>query len=280
MNNIKIRQITTSESDLKGMANVHRNCEDAWTEIKQCTAWITKRLDRGFYIQAAEADGKIVGHAEWIISDEPDRKFVYLGMMQIDEEYQRKGIGRLMIDDGIEYAKKNDCNLIVTSPDVADGATADIFYRKCGFVDGRKSYSSYIRTEPYKEYQFEKTNIDKVPFATIKEQRFIFGLGQFSSRHMWEVYNEKPSTDKRISPIILLSDGTYIQIDCTYGGYVLIWSNSEDYAHIIKSALAFGYSLGLNQLDFVYFETDKKLLDGFDIAGQKEEGFEQILFLK
>jgi len=80
MDNVKIRQMTTSESDLNGIANIHRSCEDPWNEIEECTAWITKRLERGFYIQVAEIINeqtrlsKIVGHGEWIISDEPDRK--------------------------------------------------------------------------------------------------------------------------------------------------------------------------------------------------------------
>ena len=88
MENIKIRQMTISESDINGIANIHRDCEDPWKETEECTAWITKRLERGFYIQAAEFNEKIVGHGEWIISDEPNKKFVYLGMLQIDKDYQ------------------------------------------------------------------------------------------------------------------------------------------------------------------------------------------------
>ena len=282
MDNVKIRQMTTSESDLNGIANIHRSCEDPWNEIEECTAWITKRLERGVYIQVAEIIneqtrlGKIVGHGEWIISDEPDRKFLYLGMLQIDEDYQRKGIGRLMIADGIEYAKKNGCESVITIPD--EGG-ADIFYRKCGFIDGRKSHSLKMLTEPYKDYKFEKTNLEKVPFSAIKEKRYIFGKGQVSSRHMWEVYNEKPSTDDRLAPAILLPDGTYIQIDVTYGGYFMIWSNSTNYGDMIKSALSFGYSLGLQYLIFDYLEDEESFLDGFDFYDKEyERDYEQIYY--
>ncbi|MCL2775611.1 MAG: GNAT family N-acetyltransferase [Oscillospiraceae bacterium] len=209
MYNIKIRNATASESDIAGIVYLHRESDDAWDNIRECTVWISKRLERGFYIRLAEIDGKIVGHAEWIISDEPDRKFVYLGMLHIDEDYRRKGIGRAMVADGVEYAMKNNCTLIVTSPDTETGAA--IFYRKCEFRDGRNQYSAHMLTEPYKDYKFEKTILDKVPFSAIKEKRFVFGKGgQFSSRHMWEVHNEKPSTDtNRRTPAILLQDGTY-----------------------------------------------------------------------
>jgi len=279
MDNIIIRQMTTSESDLKGIANIHRDCEDPWNEIEECTAWITKRLERGFYIQVAEFDGKIAGHGEWIISEEPDKKFVYLGMLQIDKDYQRKGIGRIMIADGIEYAKKNNCELIITIPDMDENA--DIFYRKCGFKDERKIHSLKMLTEPYKDYKFEYTDIDKVPFSAIKEKKYIFGKGQLCSRHMWEVYNEKPSTDDRFAPAILLPDGTYIQIDVTHGGYLMIWSNSTNYSDMIKSALSFGYSLGLPHLNFDYLEDEETFLDGFEVYDKKQEtDFEQIYYIK
>jgi GNAT superfamily N-acetyltransferase len=281
MDNIKIRPMTLSESDLNGILNIHRNCEDPWNETEECTAWISKRIERGFYIQVAEFDGKIVGHGEWIISDEPDRKFLYLGMLQIDEDYQKRGIGRVMIADGIEYAKKNDCLSVITIPDMEDNA--DIFYRKCGFTDARKIYNSKIETEKYKDYEFEKTNIDKVPFSAIKEKKYIFGKGQISSRHMWEVYNEKPSTDDRLSPAILLPDGTYIQLgywEGGDGGYLMIWSNSKNYQNIIKSALSFGYSLGLNHLSFDYLEDEESFLDGFDVYDKElADDFEQVYYI-
>jgi len=284
MDNVKIRNITMSEQDINGMLQIHRNCEDPWNEIEECKSWISKRIERGFYLRLAEVDENIVGHAEWIISDEPDRKFLYLGMLQIDADYQRKGIGRLMINDGIEYAKKNSCSSLVTSPDMEENA--DIFYRKCGFKNGRKQYLLHILTEPYKDYEFEKTNLDKVPFSTIKEKKFIFGKGgQFSVRHMWEVMNEKPSTDtERRTPAILLSDGTYIQI-CHWGkdddiGFTLVWSNNTNYSDIIKSALSFGYSIGLTALEFNYLEDEESFIDGFDICNKRASGdFEQIYYI-
>jgi len=282
MDNVKIRNATTSEADLDGIVRIYKpDDEGPWCKPDECRAWISKRLERGFYIRLAEVDGKIISHAEWIISDEPDRKFVYLGMLEINESYQRKGIGRLMIADGIEYAKKNHCAEVVTNPDTDTGA--EIFYRKCGFTDARKHYSLKMETAKYKNYEFEKTIIGKVPFSVINEKKYIFGKGQFCSRHMWECYNEKPSTDDRLSPAVLLSDGTYIQLgywEGGDGGYLMIWSNSIDYENMIKSALSFGYSLGLHHLDFDCLEDEERFLDGFEVYDKKrEDDFEQIYYL-
>ena len=282
MNNVKIRLATATETDYHGITKIYKpDDEGPWKEYEECKAWISKRLERGFYIQVAEIDGKIIGHGEWIISDEPDRKFLYLGMLEVNENYRGKGIGRFMIADGIEYAKQNNCSQAVTSPDMDNHA--DIFYRKCGFTDGRKYFTSKILTELYKDYKHGGINIDKVPFSAIKENKFIFGKGQFCSRHMWEVYNEKPSNDDRLAPAIELPDGTYIQLgywEGGEGGYILVWSNSTDYNNIIKSALSFGYFLGLHHIDFGYLEDEEKFLDGFEIYDKTQEPeFEQVYYI-
>jgi len=287
MNSIKIRQMTASESDLNGVVGIYKADHWApWSRLDECTAWIAKRLERGFYLQVAEVDGKIVGHSEWVVTDEPDKKFIYLSTIEINENYQRKGIGRLMIADAVEYAKKNDCASLVTCPDTSGSAA--VFYRKCGFIDGRKQYELKILTEKYKDYKFEKTEIAKVPFFVIKEKKLVFGkYGEecsFSSRQMWEDMNESPCLDNnRRNPAIFLADGTYIQIniyDEADGGGVYIWTNSANYADILKSALSFGYSLGLHHLDFGYFQEEERIFNGFEVYDQKEgTEFEQIYYI-
>ncbi|MCL2773069.1 MAG: GNAT family N-acetyltransferase [Oscillospiraceae bacterium] len=277
MYNIKIRQATASESDLNAIVHIHRKEEHVpWNNIKGCTEWTSKRLECGFYITLTEIDGNIIAYAEWVISDEPDRKFLYLGYLQVDPDYQRKGIGRIIIADGIEYAKKNNCSQIVTNPEVESGA--DIFYRKCGFKDGHKVCSLQILTEPYKDYKFEKTLLDKVPFSAVKGRKFIFGKWEFASSHIWQVFNEPIN---RKSYVISIQDGTYIQIDeGTDGGAVMIWANSENYGDIIKSALSFAYSIGYHHLDFVYFEDDERFLNGFDVYNKEQQrDFEQIYYI-
>lgn len=285
MNNIKIRTATTSESDLNGIVGVYNPDDGPWSKLDKCTGLVTKRLERGFYIQVAETDGKIVGYSEWIITDEPERKFLYLSWLRINDNYQRKGIGRLMIADALEHAKKNNCASLVTCPDTSGSAA--VFYRKCGFIDGRKQYGLKILTEKYKDYKFEKTVLDKVPFSVIKEKKLIFGKdvedSSFSSRQMWEYMNEPSSieTNER-NPAVLLSDDTYIQLQiCGEAGkYICIWTNNTNYADMIKSAVSFGYSLGLNYLDIGYFKDEESFFDGLDVYDKKQGSeFEQIYYI-
>ncbi|MCL2056701.1 MAG: GNAT family N-acetyltransferase, partial [Oscillospiraceae bacterium] len=224
---VKIRKATASEADLNGIVHVHRKEENVpWNNIKDCTLWTSKRLECGFYITVTELDGEIIAYTEWVISDEFDKKILYLGYLQVDPDHQRKGVGRIIIADGIEYAKENKCSQITTNPEVEDGA--DIFYRKCGFKDGRKVFSLQVLTEPYKDYKFQKKILEKVPFSAVKKRKLIFGKWEFASHHVWQVFNE--SAHGRKSHVISLQDGTYIQIDDgSDGGAVMIWANSKNY---------------------------------------------------
>jgi len=292
MENVKIRYTTTLDSDLNKIVKyIYQTEEFPGGNLKECVLWTKKRIESGFYIQVAEIIneqvrlGKIIGHAVWNISDEPDKKFIYLSMLEIDGNYRRKGIGQAMIADGIEYARKNNCTEAVTSPDTETGA--DIFYRKLGFIDGRKQYLLNIETTKYKDYKFEKIILDKVPFSAIKERKFIFGRGgEFSSRFIWGKHNEEPpkpsDMDKRTS-VLLLPDGTYIQIlhwDEDDTGVLIIWANSENYGNIIKSALSFGYSIGVKQFEINYLEDEENYLDGFDVSNKREsDSFEQIYYI-
>jgi len=233
MENVKIRHATILESDLNKIVKyIYQTEEFPGGTLKECVLWNKKRIESEFYIQVAEIGGEIIGHGVWNISDEPDKKFIYLSMLQVDGNYQRKGIGQDMIADGIKYARKNNCTEAVTSPDTETGA--DIFYRKLGFVDGRKQYLLNIDTTKYKDYEFDKIILDKIPFSAIKERKFIFGKGgEFSSRFIWGKHNEeppKPSDSDKLTSAILLSEGTYIQIihwDEDDTGVLIIWANSE-----------------------------------------------------
>jgi predicted N-acetyltransferase YhbS len=95
MDNIKIRAATME--DCPAIVNVHRGEADWWADLSVCEPLMAHRLGRGFYNHVAYADEKIVGHGEWIIDDGFNGKFLYLGMLQIDPDFQRRGIGNVLV---------------------------------------------------------------------------------------------------------------------------------------------------------------------------------------
>jgi GNAT superfamily N-acetyltransferase len=241
--------------DLPGIQNIHRNCDDPWRDPAECRAWVEKRLERGFYIQIAEYDGKIAGHGEWIVSDEPGRKALYLGMLQIDADFQRRGIGRAMIADGENYANLNGCPYIATIPDSDDHSA--VFYRKCDFIWSQNILRCVL---PAKSLSYVHLNsyprLESIPFGTVAEIPFVFGCVQTSSRHMWECHNARPVTDDRNAPAFRVGKD-YVQFGwfgSTDTALVLCWADPdpENIAGLMEIISALGHSLGLSKLEFVF----------------------------
>lgn len=250
MNNIFVRKATIK--DVEDIMNIHRSCDDPWHNQEDCLSWMDTRLSRNFYIQLGIYNNTVVGHGEWIISSEPENKYLYLGMLQIDTNYQRRGIGRKMLEDGMLYAKESNCKYI----SVICGEDDPIeFYRKCGFVENRKIIVSTLSTtSATKDSEFEI--IESAPEKIINEISFKFGHAQTASRHMWEVCNRKPITNRdRLTPAMRSNNNDYIQLSYFAGnksGIVLCWSNSSDLKRLINASLYFGKTNGLDELIFYY----------------------------
>ncbi len=278
MNSLIIRKATIN--DIKGIQNIHRNCDDPWHSETECKNWVEKRLERDFYIQIAILNGKIVGHGEWIITDEPNKKYLYLGMLQIDNDYQKQGIGRAMLNDGQCFARDNGCNMISTIPDNNTGSI--YFYLKCGFNYGRKIKQINVPTMMHTDYNTRNTRIDCVPFSIIKELPFIFGISQISSRHMWEVCNEPPNGDDRTTPVMKTSEGDYIQFSYytpSDTGLVLCWSASNNIDRLLINILGFGHQCGLKYVTFIFFEQCKHFFDRLNIQVIGEDSIELIKYI-
>jgi GNAT superfamily N-acetyltransferase len=259
---IQVRAATMA--DLEGIRWIHRFCDDPWHDAAECKAWVGRRLERGFYIQVALVEGQIVGHGEWIVSDEPDKRMLYLGMLQVDDDYQRSGVGRAMIDDGVAYAKSHHCTEIVTIPE-SDQHT-DLFYEKCGFVRKRVIKKCVIPTRPGHAGGYAL--LPEIPFSVVSDLPFVFGLAQVSSRHMWEVCNRKPATDDRFTPAMVINGRTYVQLFFRSGNdsaLVLCWSRLQLTKSLIETILSFGFDCGLKSLSFCFFEGNEPLFAGSQI---------------
>jgi len=77
--NITIRNIDIN-ADIKGIRKAHGS-DEHWGSDQACFLSAKTSLENGFFIQVALCGDKIVGHTEWVISDEPQVRFFYFGMM-------------------------------------------------------------------------------------------------------------------------------------------------------------------------------------------------------
>ena len=249
--------------DMPGICHIHRNDDDPWSRPAECAAWVTKRKARGFYIQVALINDMVVGHGEWVVSDEASGKHYYLGLLQIDDDFQKRGIGRQMLADGARVAKTQGIKKIVTIPEIETGS--HLFYAKCGFETGRNIMGVTLPVRDH-GYSQKYTAYDGAPYKVVAKEAFVFGAFQASARHMWEVYNQKPVADDRNVATLLSDSGECIQLGWyakNHTAHVLFWSNRPTHEKVLD-ILTFANGLSFRYVNFMFFEEYAKLLRAFD----------------
>lgn len=256
---IEIRNIDIT-TDIQGIRKVHAT-DDHWGSDEACFLSQKSCLESGFFIQVATLEDKIVGHAEWIISHEPAHSFLYLGILQISEDYQKKGIGTKMLESGAAYAKENNCTFIRTMPEIRTGSVQ--FYEKNGFVKIEDVNSILtVKTQAAPEAK-NAIHIDQVPFDIVKTLPLVVGLYQHSSSHIWHVYNYY---NGKTMPSFKIGDA-YININesdpADKSSDVACWSNRLT-PTLIAQILATGHNLGYNYLDFCVLSQDVPCFDTFE----------------
>jgi len=261
MENLTIRRATLD--DCGGITNVYRNeTYLPWAHLDSCRESISVRTERGFYIQITEIDGKIIGHGEWIVDKSLGCDYLFLGMLQIDDDYQRRDIGRAMMADGERHAAENGCDSVaLVTEDAAE------FYAKCGYAVETRVLMCKIPTTDALPRSFEVS--DGVPKSVLSELPFVLGTTQASPRHMWELCNHKAAV-KRETPTIRLSDGGYAQLNRVNNNpsaMVLVWSENLT-AATLDEALSFGKACGLAAVDFYFFEQYAHLFNGLEVVDE------------
>lgn len=247
MSKLTIRRATAA--DIPGICHVNRGEPGPWAEINSCTRHVLNRMQNGFTIQAAELDGRIVGHGEWIVSDSCRGRTFYLGQLQIDPDYQRRGIGQKMIEDGIRRAKSEHCESITLLPEQETGS--QFFYEKCGFARGRELWQCPL---PAVSGPLKGKTVKTAPHKVVKALPFLFGLTQTAAEHMWQVYNRPAPGDGRLV-FTLLDERCCLQLggyDKSKSALLLAWSDL-DTPLVIARAQAFAASCGFPGVDFCFF---------------------------
>ena len=255
------------ETDIQGIRAAHGS-DEHWGSDQACFMSSKTSLENGFFIQVAVCEEKIIGHAEWVVSDEPDCRFLYLGMLQIHEEYQKRGIGTKLIESGANYAKNNNCAFLRTMPSIESGSI--YFYQKCGFIQTKDSNST-LKIKTIKTLAKNAERIDKVPFAAVKALPFVIGLYQHASAHIWKVYNAQHEYDDRKVSSFVIGE-SYINIGAfepAERASVTCWSKQITPA-LINEILAVGGSLGYKYLSFCVLNKNLFCFDTFDYEMSKE----------
>lgn len=215
-------------ADVAGIADVHADCDDPWRDPAEAAVWVNQRLLKGFLIDVAVLGGRIVGHAEWIVSDEPEPfgRHLYLSMMQVHRDFERRGIGRAMVEAGVARANHLGCPRIRTVPE----REARGFYRACGFAKCDVARGRSVRAKPARRRP-NWAVCRSVPRRVIKALPMRLGWLQAGSAHNWSLANRpvRAAGDLGCHPCVCRADGrAYVQLRYWEGdpmdALVLAWA--------------------------------------------------------
>lgn len=89
---------------------------------------ITKLISNGAIFKLAVNNNTILGFTEYLLEDNR----VFLSKLYVSKEYRNKGIGKLMLEDCIKYAKENNKNSIYLTVNKGNTNSIEI-YKHIGF---------------------------------------------------------------------------------------------------------------------------------------------------
>jgi GNAT superfamily N-acetyltransferase len=264
--------------DVAGIRAVHADCDDPWAHPAECAIWVNHRILRGFLVDVAVLGRRVVGHAEWIVSGEPAPygKHLYLGMLQVHARHQRKGVGRAMLDAGIEKAKAHACPVLRTVPE----EDAKGFYRVCGFarILRVETYAATTQPEPLPAGW---RHLPSVPRNVVGRLPMRWGWAQGASAHIWEIGNRwvRLVGEKQHNPCAGRTDGrAYVQLR-KWGpapeAMALAWAAPDvKWDGLVQAAMALAGPLFVETLTFTLVKHEASLLT--DCCDARRTGVDEV----
>ncbi len=102
-----------------------------WMSVETCAIHLNGLLLHGHLPLVAEANGGIIGEAEYYVNREPAPfgPHLHLSVLYIHQDWQGQGVGRALIEAGVEHARALGCTALTTQPEPEMTG----FYRRLDF---------------------------------------------------------------------------------------------------------------------------------------------------
>ncbi|WP_456366768.1 N-acetyltransferase family protein [Thermococcus sp.] len=179
-----IVDVHTAGEDLSGLPLGERYLRGGpWMSVETCSIHLNNLLLEGQLPVVAELEGKIVGEAEVLFSEEPlrekTRRIAHLDVIEVHPSFRRRGIGRALLGFVEEAAKGMEAEFITTQPD----EEAKGFYRRLGFDE--LIYNGLLVEIPTSN--FEPADVKPLrhfPWEAVESLELVAGRFQ-SSYDMW-----------------------------------------------------------------------------------------------
>ncbi|NJE84720.1 GNAT family N-acetyltransferase [Thermococcus sp. CX2] len=216
-----------------------------WMSIESCAVHLNNLLLEGQIAVVAEVDGRIVGEAELLISEEPVHgeitKIAHLDVIEVHREFRERGVGRAIVEFLEELALERGCRLFTATPD----PSAVGFYKKIGVseVVYRASIVEFDTSkfpEPPKDPETFEFSWDDVKALEMVAGRFQ------SSYHYWFVsFRDRIAGVDDVIPFEsgMLGESYYVLrgLPSGDGGTLFLWGRREDLPLILGRAREIGF---------------------------------------
>jgi len=109
------------------------------------TTYMDKLNDNLSYNIVAVEEDKVVGLliSEMSIKMHRAKKCSFIDDLIVNKDYRNKGIGKLLLENAIKYAKDNDCEVIELTS-ILSNEKAHRFYENNGFKKHSYKYKQYL----------------------------------------------------------------------------------------------------------------------------------------
>ena len=106
-----------------------------WMSVESCAVHLNSLLLEGNIIAVAEIDGKIVGEAELLISEEmvngEPHMVGHVDVIEVHRDFRKRGIGRALMEFLEKTARERGCDMLTVTPE----ERALPFYAKLGITE-------------------------------------------------------------------------------------------------------------------------------------------------
>jgi len=176
--------VHTAREDLSGLSVEERYLRGGpWMSVETCSIHINNLLLEGQLPAVAELNGRIVGEAEVLFSEEPlggkTRRIAHLDIIEVHPDFRGRGVGRALVGFMEGVAGRRGAELVTTQPD----EDALGFYRKLGFYE--LLYDGLLVEIP--TTNFGPAGVKPIryfPWEAVKSLELVAGRFQ-SSYDMW-----------------------------------------------------------------------------------------------
>lgn len=218
-----------------------------WMSIETCAVHLNSLLLEGQIPIVAETNGKIIGNAELLISEEPIvgkiRRIAHLDILEVHRDFRRKGVGKRIVTFVENITRERGCELLTVVPE----KSAIGFYTKLG-IDNVLFQGYFVEFElSLFSDQEETPDLFEFSWKEIKNKEMVVGRFQSSYHHWFAAFKDRLAgiDDAVYFESGKLGESYYILEEAIYSNLIVtayMWGQEKDFPLLLNRAKNLGFT--------------------------------------